>query len=326
MATAVLDTPAREAETAVVHGADDAELESADTSLRPEAEVDRSGLIVPQKDEHFVVDVRTRAFLRAVARIRKEGPVNVALRGPTGAGKTSLAEWFAYQTRSPYFVLDMSTLREPKDLLGFKDLVMDPKTGERKIRWIKSAFVHAIQTPNTVVVLDEMTRIHPSVANTLMPLLDHRRQVYLDDLGELIRVAPGVVFMATANLGSEYTGTWRWDAALESRLEYQLEVSYLPRQQEIDVLVNKTGVDRETAEGLVDVANQARAATEDPKEPLGHAISTRQLLAASRLVVQGMPPADAMEFTVVPTYSPAGGTESDRAHILTIIQGKLGGS
>jgi len=35
-------------------------------------------------------------------------------------------------------------------------------------------------------------------------------------------------------------------------------------------------------------------------------------------------PIDALEFTVVPVYSADGGTSSDRAQVLAIIQGKLG--
>lgn len=281
--------------------------------------------VEPRHDPHFVIDDRTKAFLRAVARISKTRPVNVGLRGPTGTGKTSLAEWYAHATKAPaYFVLDMSTLREPKDLFGFKEIATDPLTGTQTITWHKSGFLHAIATPGAVILLDEATRIHPSVANNLMPLLDHRRQAYLDDLGEIVRVAEGVVFFLTANIGLEYSGTWRWDAALENRLEFQLEVDYLTVDEEVAVLTAKTGVDKEVARRLAEVAHTVREGTKDDRNPISHGISTRQLLAAATLIVEGMTPVDALEFTVVPTYSAEGGTSSDRANVLTIIQGKLG--
>lgn len=314
MNTATAEKPARVAQPRIEEEVD----------LDAEELVRRGIFVEPRLDENFVVDEQKKVFLRAVARIRKRRPVNVGLRGPTGCGKTALTEWFAAVTKSPYFVLDMSTLREPKDLFGFKDLEVDPATGAQRIVWRKSGFVHAVQTPGAVILLDEATRIHPSVANTLMPILDHRRQVYLDDLGETIKVAEGVVFFLTANIGMEYSGTWRWDAALEDRLEFQLECSYLPLEKEIEVIVHKTGIDEGIARRLCEVADTVRRSASDARSPLSRAISTRQLIAAGNLIAEGVNPIDALEFTVVPVYSADGGTSSDRAQVLAIIQGKLG--
>lgn len=313
MNTAILETN----KAALMNG------KAATPTTTPEAV--RSIFVEPRHDPYFVVSRRTRAFLRAVARISKTRPVNVGLRGPTGCGKTSLVEWYAHTTKAPaYFVLDMSTLREPKDLFGFKDIAVDPATGTQTITWVNSGFVHAVSTPGAVILLDEATRIHPSVANNLLPLLDHRRQVYLDDLGEVVKVAPGITFFLTANIGIEYSGTWKWDAALENRLEFQLELDHLPIETETEILVGKTGIDAEVARRLVEVAHAVREGTKDDQNPISHGISLRQLIAAGHLIAQGITPVDAMEFTVVPTYSAEGGVSSDRANVLTIIQGKLG--
>src|SRR5690606_6574672 len=82
---------------------------------------------------------KTRDFLRAVARVSAQRPVNVGLRGPTGCGKTSLAVWFAAMIEAPaYFVLDMSTLREPTALFGFKEITIDGATGAQPITWHRS--------------------------------------------------------------------------------------------------------------------------------------------------------------------------------------------
>jgi MoxR-like ATPase len=276
---------------------------------------------VPQEDPHFVVTPEQKAFLRGVQRLAQDGQVNVGLRGPKGTGKTSIPEWFAAKTGRPFFLVDVPTLREPKDIFGFKDVASS--AGVMSLVWKRSGFVRAVTTPNAVVVLDEATRVHASVLNGLLPLLDHRRKVYLDDLGETIEVAPGVVFFLTANIGIEYTGTWQWDAALEDRLSYQIEVTYLPKEQEIEVLVAKTGVDRTIASRLCEVAELVRRRVTDPSEPLSHAISTRQLLATARLCREGIGPKDALEFTVLPTYSAEGGETSPRANVLQIIQGKI---
>src|SRR5690606_23375887 len=97
-----------------------------------------------------------------------------------------------------------------------------------------------------------------------------------------------------------------------------------PIETETEVLVGKTGIDAEVARRLVEVAHAVREGTKDDQNPISHGISLRQLIAAGHLVAQGITPVDAMEFTVVPTYSAEGGVSSDRANVLTIIQGKLG--
>lgn len=277
--------------------------------------------IEPTLDPHFVVSDLQKAFMRAVAHLRKSRPVNVGLKGPTGCGKTAMGEWFAAMTKSKLFVLDMPTIREAKDLFGYKEIVIHE--GHQTIGWHKAAFVEAVSTENAVIVVDEANRIHPSVANGFMPLLDYRRRVFLDDMGEHIQVAPGVVFFLTANIGVEYTGTWKWDAALENRIEFQLEVDYLAPDVEAAVIHNKVGIDKAVAKKLAEVAQVVRQRAKDETDQLGSSISTRQNLAVAELVKQGLSPLDAYEFTVLPTFSEDGGSSSDRANLMTILQGKL---
>lgn len=292
-----------------------------------------------RNDKNFYLDPQQRAFLRSVVRVAAQRPVTVGLRGPTGAGKTSVSEWLAAnaliendegkKVPRPYFILDCPTIREPKDVFGFKDVEREvQEDGEvvSKIIWRKSGFVHAIRTPHAVVVLDEATRIHPSAMNGLMPLLDHRRMVYIDELDETIEVAEGVIFFLTANIGIDYTGTWAWDKALENRIDYQLDVGYLPAEEEVKVLVAKTGIRAEFAEKMVQVANTVRKQVADESSNLQHAISLRQLLAAAELAVASKLTnpgelLDALEFTVIPNYSAEGGTESDRAVVMEIARG-----
>ena len=78
----------------------------------------------------------------------------------------------------------------------------------------------AIQTPNAVILLDELSRAHPDAWNILMTVLDSgQRYLRLDesDTQETIPVAEGVTFVATANIGNEYTSTRVMDKALMDR-------------------------------------------------------------------------------------------------------------
>lgn len=284
-----------------------------------------SPIFVPvTKDEHFHIEDATKKLLRTVVGLAKKGAaLNVALRGPTGCGKTSLPEWLAAQTGMNLFIFDAPTIRETKDAFGFKELVVDEESGLQKTVWQKSGFVQAISTDNTIVVIDEATRIHASLTNGLLAFLDHRKRVWLDDLQESVQVGDNVLIFVTANIGASYTGTWRWDAAFENRMDYQIDVGYLPVDKEIEVLTKKTGVDAKVAKSFCEIAQIVRQRAQDPSDPLSHAISTRQLLSAARGVVAGLSPSEALEFTIIPTYSSEGGAESDRAHVLQIVQGKL---
>jgi nitric oxide reductase NorQ protein len=278
--------------------------------------------IEPARDEHLYVAPATKNLLRMIERLSGARPINCALRGPTGCGKTSLPEWFAWRTKRPYFVFDTPTIRETVDAFGMRTLDYDAE-GKQQIKMQLSGLIQAVQTPRACIVIDEATRAHPSLLNGMLALLDHRKRVWLDSLQASIEVAPGVVFFVTANIGSQYTGTWMWDAAFENRMDFQLDVGYLEAQREIDVLTRKTGVDAKIAKAMVEIANLIRQRVNDTKQPLPHAVSTRQALRACEAVVHGLSPLEALEFTIVPTYSTDGGSSSDRAHVLQIIQGKL---
>lgn len=308
------------------------ELEQAREAAAPEElatlEFDPAALpigvfIEAKLDRDFHITETQKKFLDMVDRMSRKGePVNVALLGPTGAGKTSMAEYLAATHGRPLHVLDCPTIRETKDLWGFRTIEYDAD-GKPVVKWHRSAFAQAIAIDYSVVVLDEGTRVHASVLNSLMPVLDHRRRVYIDDLGEEVVVGKGVIFIVTANRGIQYTGTYTWDAAFENRMDYQLEVDYLPVEVESKVLSQKTGVPAKVAQRMAEVATLTRKAVFDEKRPLPRPISTRQNLSACRAIMEGLSPVEALEVTVVPNYSVDGGKESDRAHVLQIIQSKL---
>lgn len=279
--------------------------------------------IGPEDVENFYVPDEHKAVLRACSLLAMEGKYPfISMEGPTGCGKTSTPEWFAVKSGRPLFELDCPTVREAKDVFGSKEVVPDGNGGLR-IVWRKSAFVEAVSTPGAVILLDEINRIHPSATSGLIPLLDHRRRVYLDDLGEEIRVAENVIFFATANVGSQYTGTYKMDAAFRNRVNIHMVVDYLDEEHEIKVIVDKTGIDSEEAKSIVSIANIVREKVRDETDPLTNAISTRQVIKTAELRVVGMPLLDAMQFAVLNSYSKDGGDDSEYATVAQIVQGKL---
>ena len=103
----------------------------------------------------------------------------------------------------------------------------------------KSSFIKAIETPNAIVVLDELSRGSHDFWNILFPVLDStQRFLRLDESedSQIIPVATGVSFIATANIGNEYTATRVMDKALLSRFPVIVEMKILTGKQEEELL------------------------------------------------------------------------------------------
>ena len=97
--------------------------------------------------------------------------------------------------------------------------------------------------------------------NILFPCLDSRRELPLAiavfEGPRSVKVHPDCVFIATANIGSEYSGTQEIDAALMNRF-LPLKVDYMPARNEIEVLKNRCKISEDDATIIVKFANEMR--------------------------------------------------------------------
>ena len=148
--------------------------------------------------------------------IRKN--VNTLLLGPTGVGKTELVSNVAESLGVPLTIFDMGTMTDPiMSLVG--NHVIKMTDGVTTSTFVKSRFSEAIQKPG-IILLDEISRAVVTSNNLLFPCLDFRRELpmeYCFENTEPIKVHPQCVFIATANLGGQYTGTHKLDRALLDR-------------------------------------------------------------------------------------------------------------
>jgi len=166
---------------------------------------------VPKPKHYIINDLKWKFLARTVLTGR-----NAMLRGDRGCGKTMGAEAIAIATNRPFFNINLGSTQDPKStLIGNTHYDTDSGTYFKP-----SYFVQAIQTPNAVILLDELSRANPEAWNILMSVLDlKQRYLRLDDAVDCdtVKVADGVSFIATANVGTKYTSTNIMDDALIDR-------------------------------------------------------------------------------------------------------------
>lgn len=131
---------------------------------------------------------------------------NIMMTGPAGCGKTMAAKSLVNALDRPEYYFNLGATQDPRStLIGNTHFAKDEGTF-----FTESEFVKAIQTEDAVILLDELSRAHPEAWNILMTVLDPgQRYLRLDeaDGSPTVKVAKGVCFIATANIGNEYTST-----------------------------------------------------------------------------------------------------------------------
>lgn len=233
-----------------------------------------------------------------------QNQVNTMLIGATGGGKTELVLLACKKLGISCSVYDMGSMYDPvAGLLGVHRL---QKGGVSVFDYAK--FTRDISKPG-VVLLDELSRAPVTTNNILFPCLDSRRKLPVEiaggeDLRE-IEVHPECCFIATANVGVEYTGTMSMDRALVGRF-FPIELSYMPPEQENKVLVKRCGISISDATNIVKVANSLRNMYN--KQEISSSISTRETLMVGDLVADGWDLVCAMELVLLPLFE---GTRSD---------------
>ena len=124
-----------------------------------------------------------------------------------------------------------------------------------------------------------------------------------------IKVHPDCVFVATANIGAEYTGTSQMDRALVDRF-FMLELEYMDSDNEAKVLSKRCGIESSEAKIIVDTARVIRNL--HTKGELSSTLSTRETLGAGRMVADGWSVLEAMERCFLPFYE-GSKTEGERS-------------
>ena len=244
---------------------------------------------------------------------------NILMTGPAGCGKTMAAKSLVNSLDRPDFYFNLGATQDPRaTLIG--NVHFDKKKGTY---FSESLFVKAIQTPNAVILLDELSRAHPDAWNILMTVLDAgQRYLRLDESNgqETIDVAEGVTFVATANIGNEYTSTRVMDKALMDRFII-VEMDVLNDEEEFGLLQYMfPHVDNGLLQAVSEISHMTRQESKSDAGKLTSGISTRTSVEVAGLLFDGFGLDEAAEVTIYPQYSDDGGADSERVFIKQLVQ------
>ena len=262
----------------------------------------------------FCEDLTWKFICRSVMRGR-----NILLTGPTGTGKSQTAIAVAKAMDRELFYLNLGATQDPRGtLIGNTHFSKDAGT-----YFNESAFVKAIQKPNTVILLDEISRAHPEAWNILMTVLDPgQRYLRLDEAVNCptIKVADGVSFIGTANIGTEYTAVRVMDRALLDRFLIA-EIPFLTPVEECALITQLyPTIDQTIIKNLADIANQTRTEIKSDSAKIQTPISTRSVLEMAGLITDGFSLNECAEVSIYPLYSQDGGMQSERTFVKQLVQ------
>ena len=187
---------------------------------------------------NFVIDPVKKRLLKKLVDSGK----NILLTGGTGCGKTTLAIELAKEVGLNPIVINCGSTQDARSsLLGYFTL----KDGDTVFQ--EADFLKAIQEPNTLIILDELSRASDDAYNILFPILDFRQEIRVDekDDGRVVKIADNVKFLATANIGIEYSSARSIDRALQDRF-LTFNIPYL-KGSKLKSYVSKQ-FDKETAD------------------------------------------------------------------------------
>ena len=244
---------------------------------------------------------------------------NIMMTGPAGCGKTMAAKSLVNALDRPDFYFNLGATQDPR-----ATLIGNVQFQEGSGTYLaESLFVKAIQTPNAVILLDELSRAHPDAWNILMTVLDSgQRYLRLDEQKDqaTIKVAEGVTFIATANIGNEYTSTRVMDKALMDRFTI-VEMDVLNEEEENSLLNYMfPNVDTTLLGNVAKIASLTRTESSSDTARIPSGISTRTTVELCGLLYDGFSLEEAAEVSIYPQYDNTGGVDSERTFVKQIVQ------
>lgn len=199
------------------------------------------------------------------------------IKGPTGTGKSRFVEFMAFKLDKKLITISCHEETSSTDLIG-RFIIRGAETV-----WLDGPLTTAVKE-GALLYLDEVAEARPDVIVAIHSLTDHRRELFIDKLGETVKAHEDFMLIASFNPGYQ-RGFKELKPSTRQRF-IALSFHYPEAKIEIEILVNETGIDGDNAKKLVAIGHKIRNLTE---LGLTETVSTRLLVDAAKLIHSGLP-------------------------------------
>lgn len=212
--------------------------------------------------------------------------LSLVLKGPTGCGKTRFVEAMAHDLGRPLITVACHDDLTTADLVGRYLL-----RGDETV-WVDGPLTRAVRE-GAICYLDEVVEARQDTTVVLHPLADYRRQLPIERLGITLDAAEGFGLVVSYNPGYQSVLKDLKDSTRQRMVAIEFE--FPSPEAEEGIVAHEAGVDKATAAELVRFGQAIRRLETGG---LREVASTRVLIAAGRLIAEGLAVPDAARAAV----------------------------
>ncbi|MGD6802890.1 AAA family ATPase [Rossellomorea vietnamensis] len=234
---------------------------------------------------------------------------NVLLKGPTGSGKTKLAETLSSLFAQPMHSINCSVDMDAEALLGYKTIA--EKEGRNTIEFIEGPVIEAMKKGH-LLYIDEINMAKPETLPILNGVLDYRRMITNPFTGDVIKASETFGVVAAINEG--YVGTVPLNEALKNRFVV-IDVPYISGNTLKSVLMAQSKLqDEKLVEKFISLSSDLLVQVRNGQIS-EEAASIRALIDACDLAVY-LPPLRAIQRGIIDKLE----DDREKAAILNIAE------
>ena len=209
------------------------------------------------------------------------------LKGPTGTGKSRFIEHMAHKLSTELITISCHEETSSTDLIG-RFIIKGAETV-----WLDGPLTTAVKEGH-ILYLDEIAEARPDVIVAIHSLTDHRRELFIDKLGETIKAHENFMLVASFNPGYQ-RGFKELKPSTRQRF-VATSFAYPNAKIEAEILVSETEISEDIAKKLVNIGAKIRNLTE---LGLAETVSTRLLVDAAKLIHTGLPKRLAVHVAII---------------------------
>lgn len=223
-------------------------------------------------DTNYIASGQEEEVFRAAWQNR----LPLLLKGPTGCGKTKFV-----QSMARLLGRELITVACHEDLTA-GDLIGRFLLDGVKTIWQDGPLTKAVRE-GAICYLDEIVEARADTTVVIHPLADHRRELNIERLGEMIAAPPEFMLVMSYNPG--YQSVLKDLKPSTRQRMVALELTYPDAPVEERILMQEASAPPELASRLVRLGRAIRAL---PQDGLSDGASTRSLISAARLMAAGL--------------------------------------